>query len=149
VHAGVCFSVIGTFVALSQVCLECVTCTHKSADELSFTVLPGASPSLPLYTCLGSRHRHRVLKQIDFTFIRILADLSVNFYTTGWYVFLLHLRNTAREPRLSLNLQIPQVFARKDCRQTAIRSMERPRQIRCRRRSEGDARHPVLRFSNL
>jgi hypothetical protein len=26
-------------------------------------------------------------KQIDFTLIRIAADLAVNFFTTGWYVF--------------------------------------------------------------
>jgi len=24
--------------------------------------------------------------QVDFTLIRIAADLAVNFYTTGWYV---------------------------------------------------------------
>lgn len=73
---GVCFSVIGTFVALSQVVLDLAPCWTRDSKRMSF-----------MYSC---RNNNRSLKltrcsaQIDFTLIRIVADLAVNFFTTGW-----------------------------------------------------------------
>jgi hypothetical protein len=61
--SGVCFSVIGTFVALSQVVLDLIP------------LLDVRLPESKLTRCCG---------QIDFTLIRIAADLAVNFFTTGW-----------------------------------------------------------------
>jgi len=36
--------------------------------------------------CHGYKTNTVPWKQIDFTLIRIAADLAVNFFTTGWYV---------------------------------------------------------------